>query len=479
MVEAPETTTVDVLASEADMKALIGMLSVGLCLITYAQAQPSLQSPRLVRLSREIVTTGPEAVNSFREEVQKQGTPLIEPIPGDQTHVWVTFLWFAKEPVRNVVVFSGLTNYAYTRAVLPDIRCARLDGTDIWFKTFKVRKDARFAYQLSINDSLIPEEDETDDGARRASLTSDPLNPHHVDDALSKKSDGAFRESLVELPGAPAQLWIRHSGNPAGQLMTHQFRSEILKNEREVTVYSPPGYNARGRPYPLLIIFDGDAYTDAIPTPAILDNLIAARKIPPVVAVFVNNVRTNQPYTRTLELSCNASFTRFLVAELLPWVRRHHHVVKVPATTAVGGASRGALAATCAALDHPEIFGNVFSQSGFFVYKDKNWFKRVANDVAPDTASQEERAWDEYGSVISEFVKRPRRAIRFYLEAGVFENTYHPSVLTANRHLRDVLLARGYSVEYEEFAGHHSPVNLRGSLATALMFVFAKKPGAR
>jgi hypothetical protein len=44
--------------------------------------------------------------------------------------------------------------------------------------------------------------------------------------------------------------------------------------------------------------------------------------------------------------------------------------------------------------------------------------------------------WDEYGSVISEFVKRPRRSIRFYLEAGVFENTYHPSVLMANRHLR-------------------------------------------
>jgi enterochelin esterase family protein len=281
----------------------------------------------------------------------------------------------------------------------------------------------------------------------------------------------------VELPGAPAQLWLRHSGNPAGQLKSHQFRSEILKNERNVSVYTPPGYYARGRPYPLLVVFDGDAYTDAIPTPAILDNLIAARKIPPVVAVFVNNVPSNQPYIRTLELSCNASFTRFLVAELVPWIRQNYHVARTPGTTAVGGASRGALAATCAALDHPGVFGNVFSQSGFFVYKDKNWFKRVGNGVAPDSASQEEKAWDEYGTVISEFVKRPRRAIRFYLEAGIFENTYHPSVLMANRHLRDVLLAKGYTVQYEEFAGHHSPVNLRGSLATALMFVFAK-PGA-
>jgi enterochelin esterase-like enzyme len=434
----------------------------------------TLQSPRLARLSKEIATAGEAALNNFREEIQKQGTPLIEPIPADETHVWLTFLWLAKEPVQNVVVFSGLTNYAYTRAVLPDIQMTRFAETHIWFKTFKVRRDARFAYQFSVNDSLIAEEDETDDNARRARLRSDPLNPRYVRDAISTTPDADNSESLVELPGAPAQLWIRQTGKPAGQLKTYPFRSEILKNERDVTVYSPPGYNANARPYPLLVVFDGEAYTGAIPTPAILDNLIAARKIPSVVAVFIKNVPSNQPYLRTLELSCNSSFTRFLVEELLPWARQRYHVTSRSVNTAVGGASRGALAAACAALDHPEIFGNVFSQSGFFVYKDRNWFKRVGHEVAPDNASQEEKAWEEYGSVINQFVRRPKRAIRIYLETGIFENTYHPSVLMANRHLRDVLLAKRYRIQYEEFAGHHSPVNLRGSLATALIFVFAE-----
>jgi enterochelin esterase family protein len=439
------------------------------------QTQSSIQSPRLNRLTKEIQTAGQPALNTFLEEVQKQGTPLVEPIPGDETHVWVTFLWFAKEPVRNVVVFSGLTNNAYTRAVLPDIEMARLGGTDIWFKTFRVRKDARFTYQLSVNDSLTPEEDEPDDRARRSKLRSDPLNPHHPEDAL-EKVPSARAESLVELPGAPPQPWIRRSGNPAGKLKTQEFRSEILKNERNVTIYSPPGYNPNGRPYPLLVVFDGEAYTDSIPTPTILDNLIAARKIPPVVAVFINNAEENQPYLRPLELSCNSSFTRFLVGELLPWVRQRYQVTRNPANTAVGGASRGGLAAACAALDHPEIFGNVFSQSGFFVYKDKNWFRRVGHDVAPDDASQEEKAWEEYGNVIAQFVEKPTRAIRFYLEAGIFENTYHPSVLIANRHLKDVLSAKGYKIQYQEFAGHHNTVNFRGSLATALMFVFADSP---
>src|ERR1044072_9646842 len=75
------------------------------------QTQSSIQSPRLNRLTKEIQTAGQPALNTFLEEVQKQGTPLVEPIPGDETHVWVTFLWLAKEPVRKVVVFSGLTKH--------------------------------------------------------------------------------------------------------------------------------------------------------------------------------------------------------------------------------------------------------------------------------------------------------------------------------------------------------------------------------
>src|SRR5262245_8352906 len=72
----------------------------------YKQSQSNLQSPRLIRLAQEFVTVGPEALKTFREEIQRQGTPLIEPISKDETHFWVTFLWFAREPVQNVVVFS-------------------------------------------------------------------------------------------------------------------------------------------------------------------------------------------------------------------------------------------------------------------------------------------------------------------------------------------------------------------------------------
>jgi hypothetical protein len=82
----------------------------------------------------------------------------------------------------------------------------------------------------------------------------------------------------------------------------------------------------------------------------------------------------------------------------------------------------------------------------------------------------DELAWEQYGVVMQRIAAMPKLSLRFYLDVGKFENDFHPSPLTANRHLRDVLIAKGYALKYQEFAGHHSPVNLRGTFSDALMF---------
>lgn len=156
--------------------------------------------------------------------------------------------------------------------------------------------------------------------------------------------------------------------------------------------------------------------------------------------------------------------------ELLPWIRARYRVSTVAADTILGGASRGGLAAVCAALEYPQQFGNVSAQSGFFVYKDRNWFKNADPASAPDAESQEEMAWEQYGTVMQRVAARPKLQLRFYLDVGKYENNFHPSPLIANRHLRDVLIAKGYTVKYQEFAGHHSPANWRGTFSDALLF---------
>ena len=428
----------------------------------------SPRSPQIAELVRKVRSGDKRAVHVFWSKVRQEGTPLVETIPADTDHHLVTFLWRAESPVRSVLLISGLSNESYSRNVLPENLLSRLPGTDVWYRTVRVRSDARFTYRFSVNDSLVPAEEEKNPATREATFQPDPLNPRHA--------SGPTSASLVELPNAPPQPWIQpRPGAPTGQLTKVPFPSQVLGNQRSLTIYTPPGYYSSSRPLPLLILMDAEAYTSEIPVPAILDNLLNGGKIPPVVAVFVGNLAAGQPAARTTELSCHKHFSKFLGEELAPWIRARYRVSTVAADTILGGVSRGGLAAICAALEYPEQFGNVSAQSGFFVYKDRNWFKNADPASAPDAESQEEMAWEHYGTVMQRVAATRKLPLRFYLDIGKFENNFHPSPLIANRHLRDVLIAKGYEVKYQEFAGHHSAVNWRGTFSDALLFLLGNQ----
>ena len=75
----------------------------------------------------------------------------------------------------------------------------------------------------------------------------------------------------------------------------------------------------------------------------------------------------------------------------------------------------------------------------------------------------------EPGWLTREFVTAPRRAVRFYLEIGRFEDGGFTSGAAENRRFRDVLKAKGYSVHYYEYSGGHDYVGWRGSFADGLM----------
>jgi enterochelin esterase family protein len=57
-----------------------------------------------------------------------------------------------------------------------------------------------------------------------------------------------------------------------------------------------------------------------------------------------------------------------------------------------------------------------------------------------------------------EFLASPKLPLRFYLEAGASEIDKHGTgaiFLSSTRHLRDVLRAKGYPVEFRQFVGVH------------------------
>ena len=209
-----------------------------------------------------------------------------------------------------------------------------------------------------------------------------------------------------------------------------------------------------------------------------LSGVIGASKIPPTVAVFVENL----PRRRLVDLVASVDFADFMATELVPWIRSHYNVTRNPAQVVVGGYSAGGLAATFVSLHHPEVFGNVLSESGAF------WWSPEHNDGicaarCPDSGGVSDRrggadATTEGNFLAKEFLARPRLPLRFYLAAGTFEIDSHGQggkILETTRQLRDILLAKGYDVHYQQFVGGHDDLSWRGTLADGLIALLGNR----
>ena len=70
---------------------------------------------------------------------------------------------------------------------------------------------------------------------------------------------------------------------------------------------------------------------------------------------------------------------------------------------------------------------------------------------------------------------RPRLPIRFYVDVGRFD-VYTSNNLRMNRHMRDVLTAKGYPLVYREYNSGHDFVAWRGTVADGLIALTADWP---
>ncbi len=407
-----------------------------------AQRRPAEfpESPRLAALLREGGDTA-----AFWREIEAGGAPLVEhegatPLLADHERL-VTFLWRGAE--RGVRLHGGPS------ADHDELR--RLAGTDIWYRSYRLPDSTRLAYRLAPD---VPELDLPSHLRRRAILATaqrDPFNPKSIPEKPLDRYDGY---SLFELPAAPAAEWSApRSGVAAGTLETRRLASRFLGNTRDVHLYRPAGWRPGATGNALVVLFDGESYTRDVPTPTILDNLIAAGRLPPTAAIFITNPSNE---TRGKELPPNEDFARFLAAELMPWAKAQG--LHAPAArTVIAGASYGGLAAAWAGFTHPELFGKVYSQSGSF------WWAPGWESADPYTRPAE---W-----LTQRYAAAPRLPLEFRLEAGLFEmgRDGQSGIRDTTRHLRDVLHARGYVVSHREYAAAHGYEYWRASLAEGLL----------
>jgi enterochelin esterase family protein len=241
----------------------------------------------------------------------------------------------------------------------------------------------------------------------------------------------------------------------------------VVPYQRQVVVYVPQQYVA-GKPSPFLVVQDGLSYRNVLPT--VLDNLIAAKRVPALVAILINSGGGDaQGSERGLEYdTVSDTYAQFIETEVLPALTQRYGLVFTtdPEGRATMGGSSGGAAAFTMAWFHPEWYRRVLTYSGTYV-----------NQQSPLNPALPHGAWEYHEHLIGQ---RPRKPLRIWLEvseqdigADRDEASLHNWVL-ANQRMAAALQARGYPYHYvfAQGAGHVDARVTRQTLPEALSWLW-------
>lgn len=340
----------------------------------------------------------------FMQMLSVVGTPLID---GAKVH----FVY--REPHAAAVMLAGEFNDWGERG--NTIPMDRLAATDLFYHTLVVPGATRLEYKFIV------------DGEWKI----DPLcynRTDHGDDQTTYFVVGDFRD--------PPEL-ERVANIAHGRLEKFDFAGKRLLNSRRVYVYLPAAYDhdpaAR---FPTLYVHDGGEYLEHARTPTVLDNLIHAGEISPIIAVMID------PVERQREYRINDDYRDFLCMEFVPMIDQRYRTAADREARGVMGASLGGLISAYAALSQPQMFSKIGSQSSAFHYAENELDALL--DKVRDVSSA------------------------FYLDVGIYE----PRFIPANRRFVARLQRKGWPCRYQEVIGAHNWTTWRSHLKELLVFLW-------
>lgn len=208
----------------------------------------------------------------------------------------------------------------------------------VWTLTVGPVKPNLYVYKLLIDGATV----------------ADPNN------TLTGFADQPAWSTLVVHGDGPAYYDARNV--PHGAVTRHVYRSEVTGGEREIYVYTPPGYDRRKK-YPVLYLLGGSgelASTWNIDGRAgfILDNLLAENKAVPMIVAMPNNQvlhRSDPQHTeKTFDL-----FEAEMKKCIVPLVEKNYSARTDRHGRALAGLSMGGRHAQLVAFRNPSWIGSI------------------------------------------------------------------------------------------------------------------------
>ncbi|MDP1676232.1 MAG: alpha/beta hydrolase-fold protein [Bacteroidota bacterium] len=300
-----------------------------------------------------------------------------------------------------------------------------------YYRTFIAPSNARLDYQLVVD----------------GKYQTDPRNPRITPSGFGPHSE-------VRMPKfVPSPYLIHRDSIPHGTIINAGLNNHILPplqkysiGGRNIKIYLPPGYESLSR-LPAVYVHDGLEAIDFALMPTIIDNLIAEKRIPPVIAVFIPPVQRGDEY---MGIHVDR-FVKLISDVLVPAIDKQYKTERSPLKRAMIGISAGGHISLYTVINRPDVFLNVGGQS---------------SAITPQLRALTKQRADENTFSLS---------MKIYLDCGRYDiNNGFGNFLQMHRNYSDLLSSLRIPHYYREVNDGHEWANWREHIPEMLIYFFGR-----
>jgi enterochelin esterase family protein len=297
----------------------------------------------------------------------------------------------------------------------------------------------------------------------------DPRNP-----SISESNTNVW--SLVYVPGSDI---FDTKQVPHGAVAAVTYYSTALGTFRRMHVYTPPGYETSTQKYPIFYLLHGagdcdEAWTSVGRAGFILDNLIAAKKVKPMVVVMpAGHTNTTPAGGRGAAPGAVAGapaaspsplddFARDFLTDLMPYAESHYRVLTDRADRAIAGLSMGGSQTLNVAFLHLEKFAyiGVFSSGASLGGGGRAAAPSAAAAPAPAAGPAGPTPWET-----SHMANLDNASLKKGTKLVWFSTGVNDGLIANSKSTVEMLKKHGFDAQFTESPGAHTWINWRNYLA--------------